>query len=263
MRTPVTYPRLPPTAARKLLQEQKDLPVEELERVVGTSHARQEWHPTISTRVTTAELTVLRSTTLDIAKAHGFPQPQPRGGHSLFDQQLAIYFWQQMHLVPAEAAAGGVWSFLSLVLLPDVAAWRYPDRNQARFIGRDTLVGTSNRHVFGRLWVRAYVFGPQLLPRLIEDNFEGIFGRPAFGGNVRVARAIASSMAHIIDVHNVKNSQELLRDGMKRLLRLAAIVRFSALDEDQLRELIDDVFKTSVSAISARPSDPRSASTAM
>jgi hypothetical protein len=246
---PVTYPRLPPVVARPLFQEQKDLSVEELKRFVGTSHPKQEWHPTISTRVTAVELDELRSTVLDIARAFGFPERQPRGGHSVFDRQLAVYLWQEMRLVPAEAAAGGVWSFLALVLLPDVAAWRYPERHPTRFIGRDVMIGTSNRHVFGRLWVRAYVFGPELLHRLIEDNFEGIFGRPAFGGSIRVARAIGTTMVRTIDEQKVTNSQELLRDAMKRLLRLAGIVRFNALDDGQLSDLLDEAFTASADAI--------------
>jgi hypothetical protein len=247
--TAITYPRLPPAVARPLFQEQKDLSVDELNPFIGTSHPKQEWHPTIPTRVSEAELAELRSTVLDIARANGFPQPQPRGGHTLFDRQLAVYLWEQMRLVPAEAAAGGVWSFLSLVLLPDVAAWRYTDRHPMRFIGRDVMIGTANRHVFGRLWARAYVFGPELLHRLIEDNFEGIFGRPVFGGSVRLARAIGTTMVRTIDDHKVTNSQELLRDAMKRLLRLASIVRFNALDDDQLSALLDEAFTTSANAL--------------
>jgi hypothetical protein len=247
--TPITYPRLPPAVARPLFQEQKDLSVEELSPFINTTHPKQEWHPTIPTRVSEAELAELRSTVLDIARANGFPQRQPRGGHTMFDRQLAVYLWEHMRLVPAEAAAGGVWSFFSLVLLPDVAAWRYPERHPSRFIGRDVMIGTANRHVFGRLWVRAYVFGPELLHQLIEDNFEGIFGRPAFGGNVRLARAIGMTMARTIDDHKVTNSQELLRDAMKRLLRLASIVRFNALDDDQLRAVLDESFTTSASAL--------------
>jgi hypothetical protein len=247
--TPVTYPRLPPSVARLLFQEERDLSVEDLSRFVGISHPKQEWHPTISTRVSDAELVELRSTVLDIAWANGFPHPQPRGGHTLFDRQLAVYLWEQMRIVPAEAAAGGVWSFLSLVLLPDVAAWRYTDRHPNRFIGRDVMIGTANRHVFGRLWARAYVFGPELLHRLIEDNFEGIFGRPAFGGSVRLARAIGATMVRTIDDYKVTNSQELLRDTMKRLLRLAGIVRFDALDDDQLGALLHEAFTTSANAL--------------
>jgi hypothetical protein len=97
--------------------------------------------------------------------------------------------------------------------------------------------------------VRAYVFGPELLHRLIEDNFEGIFGRPAFGGSVRVARAIGITMVRTIDEHRVTNSQELLRDAMKRLLRLASIVQLNALDDDQLSYAIGEAFAASANAI--------------
>ena len=157
------------------------------------------------------------SNVLDISYSHGFPQAQPRGGHGPFDQQLAIYLYEQMSLVPAEATVGGVWSFMSLVLLPDVAAWRYPDRHRQRFIGSDTMVATSNRHVFGRLWARSYIFGSDLLPWLVEDNFEAIFGRPVFGGNIRVARAIAATMVRSCLSVRITNSQKLLREAMKRI----------------------------------------------
>jgi hypothetical protein len=247
--TPVTYPRLPLAAAKALLEEQRYLPVESLGHGILTSHPKQEWHPTVPTRATRDALSKLRSVVLDISYAHGFPQPKPRGSYAGFDQQLAVYLHEQMNLVPAEAAVGGMWSFISLVLLPDVAAWRYPDRNQQRFIGSDVMIGTSNRHVFGRLWTRAYVFGPDLLPRLIEDNFEGIFGRPVFGGNIRVARAIAATMVRVLAERKVTNSQELLRDAMKRLRRLAYIVSFNGLDGDELRDLLYEVFSASADAL--------------
>lgn len=249
MITPVTYPRLPSVVAKALLQEQRELPVEELGRGIVTSHPKQEWHPTIPSRVTKEVLSELRSTVLDISYDHGFPEPQPRGGHTLFDRELAVYLSEQMNLVPAEAAVGGMWSFISLVLLPDVAAWRYPDRHQHRFIGSDTMIGTSNRHVFGRLWARAYVFGPDLMSRLIEDNFEGILGRPTFGGNIRMARAIAATMVRVTAERKVTNSQELLRDALKRVRRLAYIVSFNGLEGDELRDLLYEVFTASADAL--------------
>lgn len=249
MIVPVTYPRLPSVVARALLQEQRVLPIEDLGRRDVTYHEKQEWHPTVSNRVTDDALRELRSTVLDISHSHGFPEAQPRGGHTLFDQQLALYLNDQMDLVPAEAAVGGVWSFISLVLLPDVAAWRYPDRHQQRLIGSDTMIATSNRHVFGRLWARAYVFGPDLLPRLIEDNFEAIFGRPVFGGNIPVARAIAATMARIMSERSITNSQELLRDAMKRIRRVAYIVNFNGLEGNELRDLLYEIFTASADAL--------------
>lgn len=249
MITPLTYPRLPSAVAMALLQEQRLLEVEDLGRGIVTSHPKQEWHPTIPSRVTKESLGRLRSGVLDFADAHGFPEAQPRGGHTQFDQQLAVYLYEQMNLVPAEAAVGGMWSFISLVLLPDVAAWRFPDRHRQRFIGSDTMIGTSNRHVFGRLWARAYVFGPNLLPRLIEDNFEGLLGRPTIGGNVRLARSIAATMVRIAAERKVTNSQELLREALKRIRRLAYIISFNGLEGDELRDLLYEVFTASADAL--------------
>ena len=108
----------PSAIAKALLLELRELRVEELGRGIVTSHPRQEWHPTVPTRVTREALSDMRSTVLDISYDHGFPEHQPRGGHTMFDRELAIYLNEQMNLVPAEAAVGGIWSFISLVLLP-------------------------------------------------------------------------------------------------------------------------------------------------
>jgi Family of unknown function (DUF6339) len=252
MSLPITYPRLPTPSAEILVLEQQNLSAEDLTRHAETSHPKQEWYPTVPTRVTKPELSTLRSDVLGIARVHGFPANQPRSGHSLFDQQLAIHLYEHMGLVPAEASAGGVWSFLALVLLPDVAAWRFPNRNNKRFIGSDTMIGSSNRHVFGRLWARAYIFGPRLISRLNEDNIVNIFERPTFGGNTRLAQAIGSTFVRTVDEHRVTQSQDLMRDAMKRLRRLAYLVSFSALSDDQLSDLLNEIFSASVNALSTQ-----------
>lgn len=61
-----------------------------------------------------------------------------------------------MRIAPAEAAAGDVWAFLALIVLPDVAHWRYPNPPGDRVLGSDLT-----RHVFGRMWWRAQlVYSP-------------------------------------------------------------------------------------------------------
>uniref|UniRef100_UPI003FA793CD DUF6339 family protein n=1 Tax=Streptomyces sp. GSL17-113 TaxID=3115365 RepID=UPI003FA793CD len=64
--------------------------------------------------------------------------------------KVAAALHTNMRLVPAEAASGDVWAFLALVLLPDVAYWRYPKPPGDRILGTDLT-----RHVFGRMWWRA------------------------------------------------------------------------------------------------------------
>jgi hypothetical protein len=246
---PVTYPRLPISVAETLLIEQQDLSPQALCQNFATSNPKQEWYPTVPTRISETDLSALRSGVVGIAQVHGFPNRQMRSGNTLFDQQVAVYLYEHMGLVPAEASSGGVWSFLSLTLLPDVAVWRFPERRRNRFIGSDVMIGTSNRHVFGRLWARAYIFGPPLIPHLLEDNIEGILGRPIFGGSQRISQAIGHALVRVVAEHNVTNSQNLLRDAMKRLRRLAYLVNFNTLDDDQLRDILTEVFTASANAI--------------
>jgi hypothetical protein len=249
VRRPTTYPRLPRDLAEALLDEQRKLPADQLTALAATSHPQQEWHPTVPTRATGQDLKQLRTGVEDIARRNGYPVPQPRGGHVLFDQQLALHLYEHMGIVPAEAAAGGIWSFLALVLLPDVGAWRFPDRHRDRFIGADLMIGSSNRHVFGRLWARVHILGPEASSRLGEDNVVNLFERPTFGGDPRLARAIGETHIRTLAAERVIQSQELMRDAMKRFRRLAVLISFAALADDQLQELLDEIFGASAAAL--------------
>jgi hypothetical protein len=250
---PITYPRLPLGAAESLLEEQRQLSVDRLSALAATSHQQQEWHPTIPTRVTESNLSVLRNNVTRLATGQGYPSQQPRGGHSLFDQQLAVLLHQQMEIVPAEAAFGGMWSFLALVLLPDIAAWRYPSRHRDRFIGSDLMIGSSNRHVFGRLWARVHILGAEVSSGLGEDNVVNLFERSTFGGDPRLACFIGEAHIGTVATQQVVRSQELMRDAMKRLRRLAVVVSFCTMNDDQLRGLLEDVFNASAAAVRAVP----------
>ena len=246
---PVTYPRLARDVAESLLAEQRQLRPDQLSGIASTSHPRQQWHPTIPARVTGEKLLELRAGVVGIAVRHGFPVEVPRGAHSVFDQELAVYLHDRMGIVPAEAAAGGIWSLLAAVLLPDVAAWRFPARHQDRFIGSDLMIGSSNRHVFGRLWARVCILGAETSSGLGEDNVVNLFERPTFGGYPRLARAIGQAHIRAITAGWTGQSQALMRDAMKRLRRLAVIISFSALDDDQLTQLLAEVFTASVAAL--------------
>jgi hypothetical protein len=248
---PTTYPRLPDEYARVLFQEQAEQSVEELIARAATTHPNEEWHPTAPVRATTQTLQQLRSEVIETAARHGYPDLQRRGGHTHFDQQLAAQLYTQLGIVPAEAAFGGMWSFLALVLLPDVAAWRYERRHPDRFIGADLMLGSSNRHVFGRLWARVHILGADVSSGLGEDNVVNLFERTTFGGYPRLARAIGETHIRAAANNRTISGQDLMRDAMRRLRRLAMIVSFVALDDDQLTALIEDVFSTSAAALPA------------
>ncbi|MBM9621383.1 DNA cytosine methyltransferase [Streptomyces zhihengii] len=171
-------------------------------------------------------------------------------------------------MVPAEAASRDVWSFLALVLLPDVAFWRYPRPPGDRVLGTDLT-----RHVFGRLWWRAQlVRSPDeaepygALHILGEAAFDQIYARrEALGGSPHLVRSILR-VWNDLDRRGL-NERDTLRDFLKRLLRLAPFVLFDGIEEASLDAELRYVAQESVDAqrprtvpatpaVSASPASP-------
>ncbi len=144
------YPRLLAEQARPLFEEYRQLTVSELVGRVAVSHESAVYVATGGDRVSAAQLHELRAGVVDLAKRAGFPDDSDRTRNADFDLRLAALLHAEMGMVPAEAASRDVWAFLALVLLPDVAFWRYPQPPKDRVLGTDLT-----RHVFGRLWWRA------------------------------------------------------------------------------------------------------------
>ncbi|MCA1832559.1 MAG: hypothetical protein LC750_07480, partial [Actinobacteria bacterium] len=159
------HPRLLPTAAQSRFEELSDQVwgggEPDFEGLGGSSEWRNHgvvFAATGPPRITEGELNALRGDVVAAASAVGFPSPRPSATDLAgFDRSISSVWRGKGLLFPAEAAVPEIWSFHALVLLPDVAFWRFPparkgDRqpNQERFIGTDLT-----RHVFGRLWWRA------------------------------------------------------------------------------------------------------------
>jgi hypothetical protein len=154
-----------------------------------------------------------------------------------------------MDILPADAAHEGVWSFLSLVLVPDVALWRFPNRglreDYERLLGRP-------RNVFRRLWWRAYAMGEEASQRLLEDEAVAIMERPTIGGNTRIASAVAATHLQVIAETPEVSRTELLREVGKRLRRLSAVITLGALEDRDLRTTVRDVFDQALVALSTQ-----------
>src|SRR5690606_41281978 len=114
---------------------------------------------------------------------------------------------------------------------------------------RDTA---RTRHVFGRMWWRAQlVYTPSdpdpyaALDVLGEAAFDQIYARRnALGGSPHLIKSIL----WVWDTLNFKAlpEREILRDFLKRLLRLAPLVSFDALEEPALREELMNVAREAI-----------------
>lgn len=243
------YPRLLSAQAKPLFDEYQHLTVSELTRRADVAHESAVYVATGGDRISPPRLRELREAVVDLAKQSGFPESSDRTRNAEFDLRLAALLHTEMGMVPAEAASRDAWAFLALILLPDVAFWRYPRPPKDRILGTDLT-----RHVFGRLWWRAQLVRshdesePYHALRILgEAAFDQIYTRrAALGGSPHLVRAILRVWKDL-DLTEV-SERETLRDFLKRLLRLAPFVLFDGIEEDALDDELRAVAEEAVSA---------------
>ncbi|MGY1777097.1 DUF6339 family protein [Geodermatophilus sp. SYSU D00804] len=249
----VLYPRLLGDTARQLHQEYLHLSVSELGGRHDVRHPSAVFAATGGRRVTPDELNRLRGDVLDVAERAGFPGEGRRQDRVTFDLEIAQLLHERCGLVAGEAAVRPIWAFLALVLLPDVSYWRYPRPPGDRVLGTDIT-----RHVWGRLWWRAHLLAvPQqyrryrLLDTFGEAEFDQIFARRrVFGGSRALVRMLAEVWPSI-DRGGVAD-RDVLRDALKRLGRLGAVIDFESLDFDELRRQVHEVAAESAALLRAQ-----------
>ena len=116
----------------------------------------------------------------------GIPRPQA----AAFDLALGRTLHQHLWIIPADAAHDETWSFLTLVVFPDIAVLRFPDMHV------DRLIGTP-RNVLRRTWYRQEVLGNLLHSAdrpLGEDELVGLFERSALARNRALIRRLAAAV---------------------------------------------------------------------
>lgn len=233
------YPRLNNTYAMMLISEysSKKSPAE-LSAFAATSNEMAFYDASATERVTDSELKQLREELYALAVKNGFPEALKPAAVRNFDQPASEVLDRRMELLPAEAANQEIWSFLTLILLPDIAAWRYPNtQNKFDF---ERWLGTE-RNVFRKLWWRQATLGKSLNELVGEDEAVGIMERPGLSGNADVARAIVRAFDAVY-----KDFSELGRSGVMRAVmvsvrRLVPLLNFEFYTEDELYELLKEV----------------------
>ncbi|WP_154676382.1 DUF6339 family protein [Amycolatopsis benzoatilytica] len=248
----VLYPRLLPREAHNLYGEYKTLSIEDLMQHVSFRHDAAVYAATGGDRVPETDLKRLRQAVVDVARVAGFPDKTTTSARTEFDRAVGELLHRTTGLAPAEAAARDIWVFLALILMPDISFWRFESRTDERFLAKDLT-----RHVFGRLWWRAHlVHDPAsatpyaALHILGEGAFDQIYARRrTLGGSPQLVRAILY-VWNEIDTSGL-NETDLLKDFLKRLLRLGAFMSFETLENEQLEAEIRRAAHDSVHAFRA------------
>ena len=238
------YPRLLPGASSTLWAALRDDPQPTVS-AGPPSLADVIFAPTGGTRVTAEDLQAIRNDILGLAHDAGAPGPIDDRGRSTFDLATARYLHARLDMSPGEASQRGVWSYVGLVLLPDVCAWRFPMRkdgyNEDRFRGADLT-----RHTFARLWLRAHLLHEPsavdpygLVDVLGENDMDQVLARRLdVAATPALVRAVVR--AHRDDASDLPPglARDILRDSLKRLLRLTSFLDPDGRSDGELYDLV-------------------------
>ncbi|MEL7474628.1 MAG: DUF6339 family protein [Cyanobacteria bacterium J06555_12] len=219
------------------------MPAAELSSHVKYTHSGSEYAPTGGTHLPESALTDVRVSLLTVAADFGFPHQRTRQQAAKFDSSCAQTLYDELPISPGEAARNGAWSFLTVLVLPDIARWRYPKAGAERFIG-------GVRNSFQRLWWRAHVLQDRgsddpfhLLNELDEDTMVGIMERPGISSNPRLALELGLAAVALTKRVPKGRLEDARRDALKRVRQRAPIVCFDALSDELLRAQISTIFE--------------------
>jgi hypothetical protein len=241
------YPRLPRGQALRILDELLSHDPISARDLAATSHPASAPTATGPPAAPEAVVEHIASRVRELAASLGFPAPLTRPNVAKFDQPCGDLLLEEMQIVPADAASEDVWSFLTLIVLPDIAIWRFPDMKDERFLGRP-------RNTFRRVWWRSYTLSGANSPDdagsdpLGEDELVNIFERPSIARTAELARSMTRSVRALPVTPGVPRS-EVMRELAKRVRRLLAFVCVDVLEPDDLNALVGSELAASVAAI--------------
>lgn len=237
--TPPTllYPRLPRSVAKAVIRERTSATLSELRDLAALSHPDAEPSATGGHPVDSEKLREVQQAVRDVAAQAGFPNPLG-GSAQGFDRPCGTALLALMDIIPADAAEEGVWSFLTLVLVPEIGPWRFPALAEDRLLGHP-------RNVLRRTWWRAWALGPDLsrapdgCEPLGEDESVQIMERPSLGGNRRTAGALQAALWRADLAGLTMPRSELMRQLARRLRAVKSHIALDSLDDASLAGLLD------------------------
>lgn len=234
------YPRLDAHSADLLVQAQQGLTLAELHVHGASHHADAVCSPTGGLPVGESQLRDLQATLRGLCEDFGFPAPLKTSKQGEFDRVCGTILRRDMGIVPADAAEEGVWSFISLVLVPELAPWRFPSRHKDRLLGKP-------RNALRRLWWRAHVLGPDLTwvppgcTPLNEDESVQIMERPTIAKSGRLAQQLKQVLWRLESKGFAGSRAELLREVIKLIRAERSHIAMDAMHDNVLSAYLDEI----------------------
>lgn len=219
----------------------------------------------------------LRDPIVTSARKHGFPRTRPT---SFLDFELEVAevlatwapLWKGQGQPSGEALRNDCWTFITVVVLPDVALWRWPAKSDEDGPGsrswRGRMVG-GTRNAFQRIFRRVMcldrgVEHPDrwgLIRRLQEDDFSAILERPSLSSNREIAVCLGEeylAMKQRLSQLTAAMRQDVYRQATKAIRAYGVVQQLDLMPAENRAQLIQYAFRRyedEVSSVSVSTSE--------
>lgn len=255
-------PQLPRTFAEKVIEGFNGDPASRV--FTGVEHPQRIYQASGGDRLPDSQLLELRDAIIAIARDFAFPDQPPsrtrNEDYALFEYRVALCLadWEPLgtdhHSVIAETTRRDWWSFLTLVVLPEVACWRWVSETQNNLLKHERFLG-GGRNTFQRIHRRVLCldrgvshtdrFG--LIRDLKEDDFSAIIERPSLSSSPRIAVILGEELLRMRNRltaagWGLGQQVDVYRQAIKDLCAYGIVIAFDVVDDDQLRTVVRDAF---------------------
>lgn len=216
----------------------------------------------IGLRATVSDCEELRQKVIDIAREYGFNRrlsfdqdcPQDKGtAFEEFDYRMNSLVFETMKISAREAAERSMWNWVTLSLLPDVTHWRWRFVRPTKAWNRERWIATDlTRHTWARYWWRSYRFsqGTTDIRQLTETDLVQLFERKdTLAADLRLLSCMTESYLKVLAEEPSLSRRSLVSEASKRALRYMAFTEPLLLDDSQLRNWTDRVFRETAQAL--------------
>ncbi|MGP9662881.1 hypothetical protein [Arthrobacter sp. AOP36-C1-22] len=230
----ITYPLLPRQAAKQLYLELYGTPQTDWEAVdIGPRlrHPAQKLPALGGIVATPSKIEEVRISVIQGVNVEINEKQENQQNFRNLDGTLGIALYAALELNGAQSGSEDMWSFLSLVVFPDIVWHRFATPIEERALGKP-------RNVLRRVWYRERIFGDLLREGnkpLGEDELVGLLERSRLSRNRRLIRVLAEE---ILALEGVANRSYFVRELMKEIAKTTGPRLLDALSEGDLRSTI-------------------------
>ena len=223
-------------------------------------------------RIPTSYLNDLREEVKETAIRFGFPLKKK--SYLDFEFEIAKIFFSSPFLwndndgnPTGEALRNNFWAYLTILLLPDIATWRwgFPKDNIPTKAWSVRMRGGGIRNTFQRIFRRVVSFDKgknfsdserlELIQQLNEDEFQAIIERTSLSASPKISIFCAEEIISRKPNENIsdKMKQYIYRKSSIDLTAYGKVQALDLLSDYELKDLIFNVFKNREEEILRNP----------